>query len=446
MKRKTPPKKSPAKTVNRSGKAALRSLKRTKGKASAAKKKPRSKARESHEISRETEVLDMSVKRMQGGVDLVQGARTVYELRPAGERQSLFLSGLLDRVRMCWLRKNWRALAQMDLCEFEDHPQRGMIALFVSMGLNQVGNQKKAKEYLRVAMQSGCDPNDAVMLISASAHGVLANIHSLFQRPERSVHHRAIVAGFIGEDASALVDRDEIKSKELDEHQSRRRLIDLRCRRERISGRKLLVIGGMRHSGSTALFNIVRLAFEKSGRPYFSGYSEREETMDRLHNSDLPGVIKTHELRGDILHMAGQILTSQRDLRDSVASAARRNFPLYVKMGSAEEYAKHNRALYEMWARHSDFEFVYESFIESPLAIVRDVLAATDFDESLAEEITAEVLCLPTDQYDITLLSPQHITDPSHQVRYHNTLTEQQITAIQSQHFDWLSEHGYPLG
>src|SRR3546814_3525219 len=62
------------------------------------------------------------------------------------------------------------------------------------------------------------------------------------------------------------------------------------------TSRGAIVIAGMRHSGSTALFNIVRLALKQRGVDFASFYSEAAQA-ERLHDPDCPLLlIKTHEL------------------------------------------------------------------------------------------------------------------------------------------------------
>src|SRR3546814_12057733 len=63
------------------------------------------------------------------------------------------------------------------------------------------------------------------------------------------------------------------------------------------TSRGAIVIAGMRHSGSTALFNIVRLALKQRGVDFASFYSEADQA-DRLHDPDCPLLlIKTTDIR-----------------------------------------------------------------------------------------------------------------------------------------------------
>lgn len=206
-----------------------------------------------------------------------------------------------------------------------------------------------------------------------------------------------------------------------------------------------IVVAGMRHSGSTALFNILRLAFAREGSRVMSGYSEHKQTAKLLRRKVGLRLVKTHEFRDDIAAAADLIFTARRDLRDSVASAVRRDFPLYRQLRTPVEYAKHNRALHAMWAPHSDFEFVYETFMADPVAVTADVLEAAGLSSLPAAAICRAVLKLPTDDYATTLLTPQHITDPTHQLTYRDTLAASDIKTIEAHHHKWLRRHSYAI-
>jgi hypothetical protein len=208
----------------------------------------------------------------------------------------------------------------------------------------------------------------------------------------------------------------------------------------------LIVVAGMRHSGSTALFNILRLGFARAGARILSGYSEHKQTAEILVRNDALRLIKTHEFRDDIAAAANLVFTARRDLRDSVASAVRRDFPLYRQLRTPVEYAKHNRALHAIWAPHSDFEFVYERFMADPVAVTGDILEAAGLSRIAAADICRDVLQLPTDDYDTTLLTPQHITDPTHKLSFGDTLALHDVKTIEAHHYKWLRRHGYARG
>jgi len=205
-----------------------------------------------------------------------------------------------------------------------------------------------------------------------------------------------------------------------------------------------IIVAGMRHAGSTALFNVIRLALEKSGIEFEAGYAEGGLT--RQTRISAVRLFKVHEIRDDLLQTNSIVVTTTRDLRDSVASAVRRDFPLCKKMGGPVGYARYNRSLSDVWGGRSDHNFHYEEFIHNPHVEIKKLIAVlglTSLTSTDIFEIQSAVTALPTDKYDVTLLSDQHITDPSHTLTYRDTLKDDDVEQITSQNSQWFLEHGY---
>lgn len=355
------------------------------------------------------------------------------------EAKSALLPTLLDRARLQWFTGDWESLAATATLDIEHHPERAALALLASVASHQVGDAAESRRLLALALRWGCDRRAAVRLLWASIHRNIASAHTANRRAGRAQEHLELAAFVSGE--STLSMRKKTSRASLSPCKSR-----LSALAAGTSGcHAVIVIAGMRHSGSTALFNILRLGLSRAGHDFVSCYSEQENCASKVRQAGRLGLIKTHEFRDDLLAMADFVFTTRRDLRDTVASASRRDFPLYKQLRTPVEYAKYNRTLHDIWSLHSDFEFVYESFLADPMPVVCDVLEAASLPRSWAPEICREVLNLPTNDYQTTLLSPQHITDPTHKLTYCDTLAPKDISAIQAHHYDWLQRHGYAV-
>ena len=207
----------------------------------------------------------------------------------------------------------------------------------------------------------------------------------------------------------------------------------------------VIVIAGMRHSGSTALFNLVRLGFIAMGAEPLASYSEIGDFVKNAPHASQPAIIKTHEMRDDVCESASIILTTKRDLRDTVASGVRRDFYLVKRLNSPVEYAKYNRMLHEIWAPLSDYQFNYERYMSNPLDVTSEVFRQLGIDPGLAAQIVRQVRTLPVDQYETTLLSPTHVTDPERKLTYADTLDPDAVQDIERNHKAWLIANGYPV-
>lgn len=212
-----------------------------------------------------------------------------------------------------------------------------------------------------------------------------------------------------------------------------------------INSKTVLLVAGMRHSGSTALFNILRLSLEQIGVMLVSGYSERLDLLSIEESEFEQLLVKTHEPRDDILGIADIIITTKRDLRETVASATRRQFNILTQLGSAVEYAKYNRLLHEYWSQKSDYEFSYEAFIQQPEEAISKVLEFLKIDGVDIPAVLHQIQNLPTDNYKETLLSPEHITDPERKLSFSETLTTRDIIEIERNSYVWLTDNGYEL-
>src|SRR5690606_28465850 len=101
--------------------------------------------------------------------------------------------------------------------------------------------------------------------------------------------------------------------------------------------------------------------------------------------------------------------------------------------------------VYAVWESRRDYVFVYEAFMRTPDKKASEVLGLIGIEGVSVRKIVSKVKNLPTDQYEKTLLSPAHITDPKRVRSFKDTLAQADLREIEGQHFDWLLERGYAL-
>ncbi|WPL15275.1 hypothetical protein Thiowin_00160 [Thiorhodovibrio winogradskyi] len=82
--------------------------------------------------------------------------------------------------------------------------------------------------------------------------------------------------------------------------------------------------------------------------------------------------------------------------------------------------------------------------MKHPSAVIAGILASVGLTNCDVDRITQEVHSLPTDKYDITLLSPTHITDPERRCSFQQTLGGDAAKITQHAR-QWLIDYGYSV-
>lgn len=408
----------------------------------------------------------------------------------------------LEMARTHWQYGAWEEIAALSTEEISADPDRAKLMALIAGAQASLGQLEAAKIAARQVCDWGCDRSILTRVLLSAVHNSLAvaalgleeteTARSHFLKAIELVEPRADIgllartreirqaarAGLLPDAVTALDDtlkRVQARPEEMDARlgilqadvslvRSELALLLNRKQLRRRIGKSsqhgvhtgsyaldmpdatapVIVIGSMRHSGSTALFNIVRLGYIAAGIDPMASYSEVEDYVAQVRNASVPAIIKTHEFRDDVIELASVVLTAKRDLRDTVASAVRRDFFLLKKMGSSREYAKYNRMLYDIWAPFSDYEFCYERYRSDPVSTVSEVLKLLGLPLAHAGSIVQQVETLPVDQYPTTLLSPTHITDPERRLNYTKTLSPEDVISITQDHLTWLEANEYP--
>lgn len=400
-------------------------------------------------------------------VNLIQESNVSNETGTMDGKLVSYDENLLEKSRTQWQFGDWASLIQIDRDTLQHHPDRARLCLLVASAHLQQGDIHTAKNFLRLAEDWGCQKKLIAKILISGVHNSLGRATATLEQQSIALHHfeNAIAIGTPGSElrlntqARASTQYTQlhlhgnplslhfvhhVPSSKKDSAQKDSAAIP-KQRKDIRNG--CIVIAGMRHSGSTAAFNIIRIALSKKNLNFVGYYSEGKSATSLSQPSENQfRLVKTHEFRDDIAYGDAIIITTQRDLRDTIASATRRKFPLLAKMGNAIEYAKYNRTLHDIWLQHSDHVFVYESFMSEPILTIAKMLDALGLNDVNEEEIYKEVLSLPVDKYETTLLSPTHITDPEHKLSFNDTLELDEIHKINAEHGVWLKRYGYMKG
>lgn len=227
----------------------------------------------------------------------------------------------------------------------------------------------------------------------------------------------------------------------------------------------LLVVCGMHRSGSTLVWQIARLLLDgRVGLRNPRGLSTSEFPAAAADPNDLL-MAKVHFRpaleRDDFPQVGAKYLYTYRDPRDVVASLYRKG---RAKPGDPERGARNSRLIArrelrgdEFW-RSRDFVWVgkYEDFRDDIPTLVREIAAFLDL-EVTAERVTdieREVdldaqaqRAIAAKQHgvdDDLRVTSNHITD-GREGAWRDTLTPDELVAIEGESARWLVAHGYEV-
>ncbi len=210
----------------------------------------------------------------------------------------------------------------------------------------------------------------------------------------------------------------------------------------------LYVCAGMPRSGSTWLYNAVRLLLESAEVPGLAaGWTADREGLLAHKNP----VIKIHAFDRGLALRNGLVLTSHRDLRDVAASLLRKfkdHFSMQTLRLLVEDHAQ--------WARIAVFDLRYEDLLTDKTGQLRRVAQALQLPaatlarlpyESIAQSIDSEKFNRERRAGDlahdrVNLLHEGHITDGRHG-SWEGTLSPEIVRLIEEWFRPWLEARGY---
>lgn len=203
-----------------------------------------------------------------------------------------------------------------------------------------------------------------------------------------------------------------------------------------------IVCAGMHRSGSTWLFNVLRMMFLEKNVPIYSCFENKYDPK----NNALFHIVKVHKFKESIQKDADFIFTTCRDLRDIAASAIRRNLVEHTP-DSVERYLREIiEREYKPWSSVSDYEVRYEvMFRDKEKEISKIAKRVGIYVDSKKVKKAVDLLIAPSNpnEFDeITQLHYNHITNgiPN---SYKNTLSVEVIDRINFKFESWLKEKRY---
>jgi len=200
--------------------------------------------------------------------------------------------------------------------------------------------------------------------------------------------------------------------------------------------KKVIASCGIHHSGSTWLFNVIRIAYDLDNTPTLGGF-----VSDFNWKQEFNGVkvIKAHWFLEPLAISAEQVFLTRRDLRDVCASAVRRG---EIKLTAKDclNYCKQEANNFETWVNwctkksKSIFIIDYRDIVKKEEELITKVI------DKLALSVDPKVVLSKLKELSIpikgrdekTLLHHNHITD-GRLGTYYKTLTEEIVKEIEEE-------------
>lgn len=206
----------------------------------------------------------------------------------------------------------------------------------------------------------------------------------------------------------------------------------------------LILSAGMPRSGSTWLYNVIRILITDSGL-----YSNRirpgwvEDLAEENQFSD--ALVKLHEYDKKLAAKADFIFYSFRDIRDALASAKRkfgRQPTLEHVDFLVEEHSK--------WILIAQYSMKYEDMLTSPQLIINAVATILGIKDYSVEALMEELNSLSYQSYgerngtynSLNLFHKDHITSGKIS-DYQDELSSSLVQQINDRHQVWFEDNGY---
>lgn len=215
--------------------------------------------------------------------------------------------------------------------------------------------------------------------------------------------------------------------------------------RTRQNSQRLILAAGMVRSGSTWLYNAVRLVL---ARATLGVYGCWIDDFNREEANAAPNVlIKLHAMDEDMARRADVVFTCHRDLRDVALSI--RDIGWTDDREKILEYVSYARACHEFWSGRAALDLRYESIVRTPLNVLRHIAAKLDADlsdealEAVITDLDAIVPQPSSKGYDpVNLIHHHHQVDGT-PGRWHGKIDDAMRQEIEDTHTIWLRRFGY---
>lgn len=106
-----------------------------------------------------------------------------------GRSVDLYEKDLIERARTQWQFGDWQSLAQLEYESIRCNPDRAKLALWASAGLRQIGNDKKARQFIRFALDWGVGKELLYQILVSGIYNSLGRVSLLSGQQKDALKH-----------------------------------------------------------------------------------------------------------------------------------------------------------------------------------------------------------------------------------------------------------------
>lgn len=130
----------------------------------------------------------------------------VTRLRGVDAQRVAYTESMLDRASTQWQFGDWDSLALIDQDTLQHCPDRAKLALLAAAGNVQINNAGRAKHFIRLAQDWGCDKKLVSQILVAGLHNTLGRAAALIGLKSHALKHfeRAIAIGTPGSEVRLI--------------------------------------------------------------------------------------------------------------------------------------------------------------------------------------------------------------------------------------------------
>jgi hypothetical protein len=351
---------------------------------------------------------------------------------------------LLERARTQWQFGDWESLAKLERDTLQHHPDRAKLALLAAAGRLQTGNHSEAKQFIRLAQDWGVSKKLISHILISGVHNSLGRAAAIGNQPQRSLQHyaSAIKIGSLKGEVKLLAEaRSQFQSRLLALEgvtaQAKKNQPELKA----LVKPRLILVAGLNRSGSTWLYNCIRLILQTQ---YENVYSCWVDDYTESHPAPIH-LVKIHKPDEELIKLTDEIYTSRRDIREITGSMMRMGWLDSADIFSYLDWL--TAIVHPFWFKNAKMEIDYSEIHQANRLLVEKIghSLGIHLDALQSQAIYDQLNQLrPSDQYDhTTQLHPNHIS--LNKIDYKELLGAEKIAQITDRYQDWLKRFGYEV-